>query len=145
MIDPDVDESWLENHSGLAIHLEEGAGGLYGKFDIVMDEDATQVEVDEHQSLVPQESYLNNNFPNPFNNSTEIEFGIAKLEHVSISIYDVSGKWIINIVDKKMIPGTHKLMWNGKNSLGNQVPSGNYLLVMRSGSLTSSRKIMYLK
>ena len=145
LIDPDVDESWLENHSGLAIHLEEGAGGLYGKFDIVMDEDATQVEVDVHQSLVPQESYVNNNFPNPFNNSTEIEFGIAKLEHVSISIYDVSGKWIINIVDKKMLPGTHKLMWNGKNSLGNQVPSGNYLLVMRSGSLTSSRKIMYLK
>ena len=77
--------------------------------------------------------------------SLDIEFGITKLEYVSISVYDVSGKWIINIVDKKMLPGTHKLRWNGKNSLGNHVPSGNYLLVMRSGSLIRSRKILYLK
>jgi hypothetical protein len=145
LIDPEVDESWLENHPGLVIPLEEGIEGLYGNFDIVMDEDAIQVGVNEHQSVIPQEPYLSNNFPNPFNNSTQIEFGITKLEHVSISIYDVSGKWIINIVDKKMLPGTHKLRWNGKNSLGNQVPSGNYLLVMRSGSLTRSRKIIYLK
>jgi len=110
-----------------------------------MDEEGGDVSADEHQSLIPQEPYLNNNFPNPFNNSTQIEFGITKLEHVSIGIYDVSGKWIINIVDKKMLPGTHKLRWNGKNSLGNKVPSGNYLLVMRSGSLTRSRKFLYLK
>jgi protocatechuate 3,4-dioxygenase beta subunit len=145
LIDPEVDESWIANHPGLVIPLEEGAGGLYGNFDIVMDEEGGDVSADEHQSLIPQEPYLNNNFPNPFNNSTQIEFGITKLEHVSIGIYDVSGKWIINIIDKKMLPGTHKLRWNGKNSLGNKVPSGNYLLVMRSGSLTRSRKILYLK
>jgi hypothetical protein len=145
IIDPEVDDSWIANHPGLVIHLEQGVGGLYGNFDIVMDEESSDVNADEHQSMIPLEPYLNNNFPNPFNSSTQIEFGITKIEHVSISIYDVTGKWIINIVDKKMLPGTHTLRWNGKNTLGNYVPSGNYLLVMSSSSLTRSRIILYLK
>ena len=145
LIDPEVDDSWLANHQGLVIPLEEGVGGLYGVFDIFMDEDAIQVGSVKHQSQIPQEPYLNNNFPNPFNNSTQIEFGISKQEHVIISIYDVSGRWIINIIDKNMLPGIHKFRWNGKNSRGNHVPSGDYLLVMRSGSFTRSRKILFLK
>jgi len=145
IIDPEVDDSWIANHPGLVIPLEQGVGGLYGNFDIVMDEESSDVNAEEQQSMIPLEPYLNNNFPNPFNSSTQIEFGITKIEHVSISIYDVTGKWIINIVDKKMLPGGHKLKWNGNNSLGNNIPSGNYLLVMRSGSITRSRKIVYLK
>ena len=143
--DPEADESWITNHSGQVIALEEGINGLYGIFDIVMDEDANEIDVEENQSIVSNTPYLNEIFPNPFNNSIQIEFGITKFEHVSIGIYDVSGKWIITIVDKKMLPGIHKLKWNGQNSQGNRVPSGNYLLVMRSGRLTSSRKIVYLK
>lgn len=145
LIDPEVDDSWIENHPGLVIPLEEGEEGLYGNFDIVMDEDGSGVGTEVLDSTIPMEPYINNNYPNPFNNSTEIEFGTTKIEHVSISIYDVSGKWIINIIDKKMKPGMHKLKWTGNNAIGNQVPSGNYLLVMKSGSFTGSRKIMYLK
>lgn len=145
LIDPEIDESWIENHPGLVIPLEEGEEGLYGNFDIVMDEDGSEVGSEDLDSTIPMEPYINNNYPNPFNNSTEIEFGTTKLEHVSVSIYDVSGKWIINIIDKKMKPGIHKLQWNGNNSMGNHVPSGNYLLVMKSGRFTGSRKIMYLK
>jgi len=145
LIDPEADESWIANHPGLVIPLEEGTDGLYGNFDIVMDEEDIEIEGDEHRYLVPQEPYLNKIFPNPFNSSTQIEFGISKFEHVSINIYDVTGRWIINIVDLKMLPGIHKLSWNGQNSRGNQVPSGNYLLVMSSSRLTCSRKIMYMK
>ena len=143
--DPEVDESWITNHPGLVIPLEEGANGLYGIFDIVMDEDPIEIVVEKHQSLVPHEPYINEIFPNPFNNSIQIEFGIKKFEHVYIDIYDVSGKWILNIVDEKMLPGIHTLRWNGQNSRGRHVPSGNYLLVMRSSGLTSSKKIVYLK
>ena len=145
LIDPEVNDSWILDHPGLVIPLEEGEEGLYGSFDIIMDEDGSEVKIDEYQFIVPNEPYIKNNFPNPFNHFTEIEFGVTKLEYVNISIYDVSGKWIINLVDKKTLPGIHRLSWNGKNSMGNNVPSGNYLMVMKHNNFTRSRKIIYLK
>jgi len=145
LIDPEVNDSWILDHPGLVIPLEEGEEGLYGSFDIIMDEDGSEVKIDEYQFIVPNEPYIKNNFPNPFNQFTEIEFGVTKLEYVNISIYDVSGKWIINLVDKKTLPGIHRLSWNGKDSLGNNVPSGNYLMVMKHNNFTRSRKIIYLK
>ena len=66
--DPEADESWITNHPGLVIPLAEGIDGLYGNFDIDMDEDGIEIEVDEHQCLVPQEPYLNKNFPKQFKN-----------------------------------------------------------------------------
>ena len=42
--DPEADESWITTHPGLVIALEEGINGLYGIFDIVMDEDAIEID-----------------------------------------------------------------------------------------------------
>lgn len=143
--DPMVDEDWIESHPGLVIPLEEGEDGLYGVFDIVMDETGVEVGVDDANTPVPAKPFLNNNYPNPFNNTTEIEFGIPRQGHVSLTIYDVTGQWITNLVDGALAPGSHILKWNGTDSFGQAVPSGNYLLVMKSGGFTSSKKIVLLK
>ncbi len=143
--DPLVDDSWTENHLGLVIPLEESENGLYGVFDIVMDEAGMQIGVDDAHAPIPKQPFLNNNYPNPFNNSTQIEFGISKSGYVSLTIYDVTGKWITNLADGSLSSGTHFLTWNGTDALGKSVPSGSYLVVMKSGGFTSSKKIMLLK
>lgn len=143
--DPEVDDDWIETHIGLVIPLEEGEEGLYGVFDIVMDETGVEVSADDVKGAVPSKPFLNNNYPNPFNNTTQIEFGIQRQGHVSLTIYDMAGKWIVNLVDGTLPPGTRVLQWNGTDSFGNSVPSGNYLLVMKSGGFTRSKKIVLLK
>jgi protocatechuate 3,4-dioxygenase beta subunit len=146
--DPEVDDDWIETHPGLVIPLEEGEEGeegLYGIFDIVMDETSVEVSADDAKGAVPSKPFLNNNYPNPFNNTTQIEFGIPRQGHVSLTVYDMAGKWIVNLVDGTLPPGTRVLQWNGTDSFGNSVPSGNYLLVMKSGGFTRSKKIVLLK
>ena len=143
--DPQINEAWEEQHAGRIIPLEVGEGGLYGIFDIVMDEEGEQVGVDDPHTPIPSKAFLNNNYPNPFNNSTEIEFGITKAGYVSLTVYDITGKWITNIVNRSLSGGIHLFSWNGDDILGKSVPSGSYLVVMRASGFTSSKKIMLLK
>ena len=143
--DPQINEAWEEQHAGRIIPLEEGENGLYGIFDIVMDEEGEQVGVNDPQTPIPNKPFLNNNYPNPFNNSTQIEFGISRSGYVSLTIYDVTGKWITNLANDLMSPGTHILNWNGSDAFGKSVPSGSYLVVLKSGGFTGSKKIMLLK
>ncbi|MBT3848704.1 MAG: T9SS type A sorting domain-containing protein [Candidatus Marinimicrobia bacterium] len=143
--DSQIDEDWEEQHAGRIIPLEESENGLIGVFDIAMDEEGTETGLGDPHTPIPAKPFLNNNYPNPFNNSTQIEFGISKVGYVNLTIYDVSGKWVTNLVDKRLSPGAHRFSWNGTDIFGKNVPSGSYLVVMKSGGFTSSKKIMLLK
>tara|TARA_Y100001970_G_scaffold39394_1_gene48505 strand:+ start:834 stop:1745 length:912 start_codon:yes stop_codon:yes gene_type:complete len=143
--DPEIDDQFIETHPGLIIPLENSESGLYGTFNIVMDEDGPQVGIDDPKTIVPSKPFLKNNYPNPFNNTTNFEFGIFKKGHVSIAIYNVQGQWVTNLVDDVLSPGIQTLEWRGKDSFGNQVASGNYLLVMKSATFTISNKIVLVK
>ena len=85
------------------------------------------------------------NAPNPFNPMTEINFEMEKPGMVRVSIYDVSGKLIKNLVSQQLTSGHHTRTWQGRDSSGRQVPSGAYYLRMDAGGKVDHRKIMLLK
>ena len=68
-VDPLIDGDWEENHPGLVIPLEETENGLVGVFDIVMNEEASIVSIDNKPFTLPKRFSLNTLYPNPFNNS----------------------------------------------------------------------------
>lgn len=70
---------------------------------------------------VSLEFALNQNYPNPFNPSTTIEFSLPESGHVSLSVFDISGKEISVISDKMYQPGTYKIEYNA-----NKLSSGIY-------------------
>ena len=142
--DAQINQQWEDNHPGLIIPLESSGDGLYGVFNIVMNEEA-QVGTGEDLIPVPEQPFLNHSYPNPFNNSTQIEFGLSRSGHVSIGIYDISGRWITNLTEQNWRAGTHLLKWNGQDSSGKMVPSGSYLVVMKAAGFTGSKKILLLK
>ena len=73
-----------------------------------------------------QENFiLNQNFPNPFNNSTTIEFVLKKDGHYKIEIYNVLGKKVDVILDENKAIGSYKINYNAKN-----LSSGVYLYVL---------------
>ncbi len=88
---------------------------------------------------------LENNYPNPFNPSTQISFSIAKESHVSLDVYSILGEHVKNITSKIYAQGNYRLTWNGTNDFGKQVAGGIYIYKLSSDYFTESKKMILLK
>jgi len=84
-------------------------------------------------------------YPNPFNPSTTITYGLDSGSDVSIQIYDITGQLISTLQDNFQTQGWHSVKWNGTNQYGNQVPAGIYLSKVTSSTNTKTTKLMLLK
>ncbi|HTX17100.1 MAG TPA: FlgD immunoglobulin-like domain containing protein [Bacteroidota bacterium] len=97
------------------------------------------------QSNLPASFWLDQNYPNPFNPSTSIRYQLAATAHVSLKIYDVLGREVINLVGGPQTAGTHEVVWNGKNSRAAEVASGIYFYELRAGNYRSVKKMVLLR
>jgi len=84
-------------------------------------------------------------YPNPFNPSTTLTYGLNDDSNVSIDIYDISGKLVMNLVKTTQTQGWHSITWNGTNQNGEQVPAGMYFSMFKSGNNVKTTKLMLLK
>jgi hypothetical protein len=105
-------------------------------------QDFTAMMVDPNASI--QTSILPA-YPNPFNPSTTITYGLDNDGKVSINIYDISGRLIKNLVKTDQAQGLHSIIWNGTNQNGEKVPAGMYLSILESGNDVKTTKLMLLK
>jgi len=94
---------------------------------------------------VPAVNSLGQNFPNPFNPATTIEFSLKTRGHVSIKIYDVSGRLVKTLVDGVMSTGPHKVIWDGTNNRNAKIASGVYFYRMNTGEFEQTRKTVLLR
>ncbi|NLH93090.1 MAG: T9SS type A sorting domain-containing protein [Candidatus Cloacimonetes bacterium] len=83
--------------------------------------------------------------PNPFNPSTSITFSLPEAGPATISVYDLRGRRIATLLDSYMRAGKHSIIWNGKDSAGDDVVSGVYILLLESGGKQHTRKVTLLK
>lgn len=94
----------------------------------------------------PNAFALHSNVPNPFNPQTTISYDIpASGGNVSISIYDVAGRLVRELVSEHRGAGTWSVQWNGDDAHGGRVASGVYFYRMRAGSFVDTRKMVLLK
>jgi hypothetical protein len=96
-------------------------------------------------SEIPINYKLKQNYPNPFNPSTTIEYQVAKAGNVSINIYDINGRLIKVLVNENIIPGSHSVIWNGKDNKGSTVASGTYFYQVQAGDFVQAKKMILLK
>jgi len=83
---------------------------------------------------------LSQNYPNPFNPNTTISFILAYNQNVSIKVYDIDGKLIKILVDKKLSKGNHSVLFDGSN-----LSSGIYFYQFKTDSLTETKKMILVK
>lgn len=83
---------------------------------------------------------LKQNYPNPFNPSTTIEFGIQKMQHVSLNVFDALGRKISTIVNKSFQPGRYKVEFMGDN-----LSSGNYFYQLKTDNGVKTKKMSLIK
>jgi len=103
------------------------------------------VNISNDNELLPDEFYLSPNFPNPFNPQTTIKFEISKTAYTTIKIYNSLGKEITTLLEKAIFPGKYTVIWAAKDSNGNVLPSGVYLVRLTSDNYTNTIKAVLLK
>ncbi|MCB0723564.1 MAG: T9SS type A sorting domain-containing protein [Ignavibacteriae bacterium] len=89
---------------------------------------------------IPESYKLQQNFPNPFNPSTNIRFDIPKSGNVRILIYDISGKLVETLIDESLSPGTYEINWNG-----DRFASGVYFYNLEAEGFNQTRKMLLIK
>ncbi len=88
---------------------------------------------------------LEQNFPNPFNPTTTLAFSIKDARHVTLTIYDVAGRRVRELVNERRERGAYKVIWGGRNDNGAIVSSGTYFYKLKAGSFTDTKKMTILK
>ena len=82
--------------------------------------------------FVPESFSISENYPNPFNPSTKIQYLLPEDANVLIRVFDVQGREVSTLLEDKIGRGYHELIWNGENNLGESVSSGIYFLIFKA-------------
>lgn len=88
----------------------------------------------------PNTISLDQNFPNPFNPSTKIQFTIPERNQVSLIIYDLTGEEVSNLVNEELQAGVHSIDFNAEN-----LSSGVYIYSLRVANFQESKKMIVMK
>jgi hypothetical protein len=96
--------------------------------------------VAEYGADIPKDFSLSQNFPNPFNPTTNISFGLPSKSFVSLKIFDLLGREVTTIVSEEMSAGSYSRIWNAAN-----MPSGVYFYRLQAGSFTETKKLLLLR
>ncbi len=94
---------------------------------------------------IPAATSLSDNFPNPFNPSTRVRFGLKEKGHVSLRIYDVSGRLVRILIDDIRDAGSYEAVWDGANDEGRATASGIYFCRMEAVDYERTLKMVLLR
>ena len=92
------------------------------------------------EQSIPEAYALRQNFPNPFNPSTEILFDLPEDATVSLVVYDVLGREVARLVQEELRAGTHRARFDAQG-----LPSGIYFYRIQAGDFAQTRCMTLLK
>ena len=98
------------------------------------------VGINKLGSTLPIEFCLSQNYPNPFNPTTNIRFDISKSGITVLKVYDILGKEVATLVNKKLQAGSYEVDWNASN-----FSSGVYFYQLQSGDFVKTKKMLFVK
>jgi hypothetical protein len=95
--------------------------------------------------ILPDAFELRQNYPNPSNPSTTIDFAIPRGDRVTLTVYNVLGQLIAVLAEQYLSAGTYRVTWDGRDRAGNELASGVYLYRLQAGSHSEIKKMLFLK
>ncbi|HDP99497.1 MAG TPA: T9SS type A sorting domain-containing protein [bacterium] len=99
-----------------------------------------------NDGVYPDTFQLLQNYPNPFNLETTIRYYIPHSDRVNVSIYDVHGRLVKNLISNEMLSrGYHEVYWDGRDQQGNVISSGVYLCMLKSEENVKAIKLVTIK
>jgi hypothetical protein len=89
---------------------------------------------------IPSSFEVFQNYPNPFNPSTTIKYSVPQAAIVKVSVYDILGREILNLVNEEKLPGNYEVKFDGAN-----LSSGIYFYRMQAGEYMIVKKMSLIK
>jgi hypothetical protein len=136
-----VDAKALE----VRLHVYNRFTGTIYWDDLTVDVIGTTTAVGGAKDGLPSTYELSENYPNPFNPSTTIQYGVPRDGAVAIDIYNVMGQKIRTLVDDYRAAGRYVATWDGRDDRGYVVGSGVYFYRLTSGNTGIVKKMLLLK
>ena len=104
----------------------------------------------EKSPIIPENTALLSNFPNPFNPETWIPYHLAKPADVTLTIYDIRGRIVRTLILGNQPAGIYQSRskaahWDGRNHFGEKVATGLYFYTLKAGDWTATRKMLIRK
>ena len=119
------------------------SGGDNSEYSDILSVTMEWMSVDGDQ--LPKTYALHQNYPNPFNPVTTLRYDLPKDELVTITIYDLLGNVVGNVVNGNQSSGYRSVQWNGTNNQGQPVSAGVYLYSIEVGGFRQTKKMILLK
>lgn len=126
-------------HCHMLTHEDDG---MMGQF--IVTDPSVGIEDEENINLV-KSFLLKSVYPNPFNPTTNIEYQINEPSEINLSIYNMRGDLVIELLNSYHNSGNYNAVWNGRNFKGQIVPSGTYVVRLSSNENSDNIKIMFAK
>jgi hypothetical protein len=108
-------------------------------------QDSTTTGIDPSVDNIPINFKLHQNFPNPFNPATTIQFEIPERTFVNIDIFNLLGQKVKTLLSGIESAGVHTIGWNGKDDQQNPVPSGIYFYKLTADGFSDIKKMILAK
>ncbi len=114
-----------------------------GKLQVVSQVIAVNIKTED--PVIPDEFVVHQNFPNPFNPTTQIGYTLPNAEKVEIVVYNIFGQIVKTLISQNQGPGYHSVVWDGTSKTGERVSSGVYYYKVTAGKHTAVKKLALLK
>ena len=116
------------------------------EFDLIIGDQSFIAENLAKVQIIPGELTLYPNFPNPFNPETNIKFYLPSEQEVQLEIFNILGQKVTTLIPRQMMnKGFHSAMWDGTGVQGDNVSSGMYIYILRSGNQVKTKKLILLR
>lgn len=125
--------------------FQQDADGIAAYYDNIVVKTLAPLAVKDNTSRNVTDYTLEQNYPNPFNPSTKINYQIAASGYVSLKVYDQIGREVKTLVASEQSAGRHNIQWDGRDAAGKTVTSGIYFYTLKSGQVSLSKKMIFLK
>jgi len=106
---------------------------------------STSTGINDPQMQLLSGYELRQNFPNPFNPSTQIDFALANREFVQLDIFNNLGQKIKSLAHNEFSAGIHEVQWDGRDDSGKETPAGVYYYSINAGQFQQTKKMLLIK
>ena len=96
-------------------------------------------------SDLPESFKVHQNFPNPFNPITTLQYELPEDSFVNVTVYDMLGNVVNNLINANQSSGYKSIQWNATNNQGEPVSAGVYLYKIQAGDFVDTKKMNLLK
>ena len=104
-----------------------------------------ELDIRKNFDYIPTDYFLKQNYPNPFNPITTLRYELPERAFVDITVYDMLGNVVSNLVNANQSPGYKSIQWNATNNQGEPVSAGVYLYKVQAGDFVDTKKMILLK